>query len=150
MIKTIKKLEEYIQSVPGRFLGMEEDIVLEKPHPEKWCKKEIMGHLVDSAMNNIQRVIRVQYDPGVRIVYDQEKWVALQDYQHLDTKELVELWVLLNRQFIRILKRFPEEKLTAQIDTGKTDQELHDAAFIIEDYVDHMEHHLSQIFGSVK
>jgi predicted peroxiredoxin len=147
MIATIEKLENYIKSVPGRFLAIDGVSVENKPSPDKWSKKEVLGHLVDSAINNLQRLIRIQYEPGVKIVYDQDNWVKIQNYQELDKESVVELWYLMNQQFIRIIKSFPPEKLKLEIDTGKQDVELHTAEFLIADYLAHMEHHLEQIFG---
>ena len=149
MIAIIENLENYTNSVPGRFLAMEGTSVENKPSPEKWSKKEILGHLVDSAINNLHRLIRIQYEPGVRIVYDQDYWVKIQNYQELDKESVVELWHSLNQQFIRIIKSFPPEKLKLEIDTGKEDVKLHTAEFLITDYLTHMEHHLEQIFGSL-
>jgi hypothetical protein len=150
MVKTIEKLEEYTLSIPARFLALDESLINDKPDPHKWSKKEIFGHLIDSAINNLQRIIRVQYEPGVKIVYSQNDWVSIGDYQHLDTESLIQLWISLNRQFIRVVKRFPTEKLASEIDTGKSSNELHTAEFLITDYLAHMGHHLSQIFNQNK
>lgn len=149
MIATIEKLENYTKSIPGRFLAINGASVENKPNPEKWSKKEILGHLVDSAINNLQRLIRIQYEPGVKIVYAQDYWVKIQNYQELDIESVVELWYLMNQQFIRIIKSFPPENLKLEIDTGKNEVELHTAEFLITDYLAHMEHHLIQIFGSL-
>ena len=38
-----------------------------RPAPDKWSKKEILGHLLDSAVNNHHRFVRaqlVELDPG--------------------------------------------------------------------------------------
>ena len=148
MKKIIEKLEKYIDTIPVKFRMIGEDDINEKPGPDRWSKKEILGHLVDSAFNNLLRLIRVQYEPGVKIVYYQNEWVEIQDYQNLDTESVVQLWITLNRQFIRVIKHFPAEKLTEKIDTGKAVPELHSAEFLISDYLTHMEHHLNQIFGS--
>ena len=149
MIEIIEKLEYYLKTIPGKVLEIEDVSVNHKPGPEKWSKKEILGHLVDSAINTLQRLIRVQYEAGVKIVYDQDQWVKIQNYQYMDIKSVVELWYLMNQQFIRIVKNFPSEKLNLKIDTGKDEIELHSAEFLIDDYLAHMEHHLKQIFGSL-
>ena len=33
-----------------------------KPAPNKWSKKEILGHLIDSAQSNIRRFVIAQYE----------------------------------------------------------------------------------------
>lgn len=148
MKEILEKLERNIDAIPGKFLAMDGPSLNLRPGPDKWNKKEILGHLVDSALINIQRIIRVQYEPGVKIVYDQNRWVRIQDYQNLDTESLVMLWRALNQQFVRVIRNFPAGKLQEQIDTGKSTVEMHTAEFLISDYLTHMEHHLRQIFGS--
>ncbi len=45
-----------------------------KLFPNKWSKKEIIGHLINSATNNHQRFVRCQFETIPKIVYDQNKW----------------------------------------------------------------------------
>ena len=149
MIETIEKLEFYLKTIPGRVLKMDNASVNHKPDPEKWSKKEILGHLVDSAINNLQRLIRVQYEPGIKVVYDQDKWVKIQNYQKMDTESVVELWYFMNQQFIRIVKSFPDEMIDNKVDTGTDKKDLHTAEYLIVDYLVHLEHHLKQILGSL-
>ena len=63
-----------------------------------WTKKEILGHLIDSAAINHQRFVRAQFtDDLVFDGYVQDDWVKVQDYQNRDWRELVELWHGYNR-----------------------------------------------------
>ena len=89
----------------------------------------------------------VQYVSGVKIVYDQDQWVRIQRYQEMEVKDLVQLWIVVNQQFIHLIESFPEDMLNQSIDTGKDLMEYCTAEFLIIDYLDHMEHHLYQIFG---
>jgi len=146
MVTVIEKLEEHVKYLPGKFLALGRETIDRKTNPDKWSKKEILGHLVDSAINNLQRLIRLQYEPGVKIVYNQVEWVRIQDYQNQDAENVVQLWLSLNRQFIQVLKNFPSELLDRKIDTGKVGPELHSAEFLITDYLAHLELHLRQIF----
>ena len=57
MNNTIENLQSYTNTVPSKFLAIGESSINEKPKPNKWSKKEILGHLVDSAINNLQRII---------------------------------------------------------------------------------------------
>ena len=149
MNKIIEKLEDYVNTIPAEFRKINEYDVNLKQYPDRWSKKEILGHLIDSAFNNLQRLIRVQYQPEVKIVYSQNEWVDIQDYQNLDTDSTIQLWIVLNRQLIRIIRNFPADKLESKIDIGKTVPELHIAEFLITDYLSHMEHHFGQIFGRI-
>jgi hypothetical protein len=68
--------------------------------PEKWSKKEIIGHLCDSAFTNIRRFVVTQYKENENIVYDQNAWVKAQNYQNVPTSELINLWKALNYQIV--------------------------------------------------
>ncbi len=118
-----------------------------KPDPARWSKKEIIGHLIDSAQNNLRRFVVTQYGVNQNIVYDQNQWVALQHYQTTATADLLDLWRLLNFQIARVIENIPAERLAYTCDTGKNDPELHPLHWLIEDYLGHTQHHLRQILG---
>ncbi len=117
----------------------------DKLQPSKWSKKELLGHLIDSASNNIRRLIVGQYEQGVKIVYHQDEWVLYQNYQETDIADVKMLWKLLNHQICRVIENIPEEKLQNNCDTGKGKTELHTLSYFVEDYVLHLKYHLKQI-----
>ncbi len=117
-----------------------------KPSPDKWSKKEIIGHLIDSAQINLQRFIRCTYEEEFKLVYEQVQWVNAQHYQEADIDELLNLWQLLNRQIVRVLKNYPAERVNAECDTGKTGVSLHAVEWLAQDYVGHLQHHLAQVY----
>jgi hypothetical protein len=78
-----------------------------KVSPERWSKKEIIGHLIDSAQINLQRFVRCTFEENFKLIYAQNEWVAAQHYQDANTDELLLLWQLLNRQIIRVLINYP-------------------------------------------
>src|SRR5436190_24281172 len=80
-----------------------------KPSPAKWSKKEILGHLVDSAQNNIRRFIVSQYEERPKITYNQDKWVMISNYQDYNLPDLISLWYLLNKHICQILRSMPVE-----------------------------------------
>ena len=50
---------------------MSEEATRKRPQPGKWCPREIIGHLIDSASNNHQRFVRALFQddlvfPGLR------------------------------------------------------------------------------------
>ncbi len=112
-----------------------------KSSPEKWSKKEILGHLVDSAQNNIRRFIVAQYDERPKIVYNQDKWVAITNYQHYQLADLINLWYQLNKHICQVLTFMPTEMKKRQVQT----EELHDLGWLAEDYIKHLLHHLHQV-----
>jgi len=116
-----------------------------KPTPNKWSKKEIIGHLIDSAQINLQRFVRCTYEENFRLTYEQVEWVIAQHYQKADIHDLLDLWTLLNRQIIRVWENYPPERLTARCDNSKQEPNLQTVEWLANDYVEHLLHHLKQI-----
>jgi hypothetical protein len=115
-----------------------------KPSPAKWSKKEIIGHLIDSAQANIRRFITAQYEENPSIAYDQDKWVTINNYQHLPLQHVIQLWYLLNKQVVYILQNTSDE--TGQRTTSKTN-ETHTVEWLAEDYIKHLKHHIHQVLN---
>lgn len=118
-----------------------DDQLIFKPLPEKWSKKEIIGHLVDSAQSNIRRFIAAQYEDSPYIVYNQDKWVSINNYQQWPSEDIIHLWYLLNKQVCAIWKNTPWELAQRECRT----QELHTIEWLALDYIKHLRHHLHQV-----
>jgi hypothetical protein len=80
MKQTIIDLENIISTYTSLLYKIDEKEYLLKPAPEKWSKKEILGHLVDSAQTNIRRFVVAQYEEQPHIVYAQNAWVTAANY----------------------------------------------------------------------
>jgi hypothetical protein len=119
--------------------------ILEAKNPGKWSKKEILGHLVDSAIHNLVRFTEINYleKPYLHRPYSQIDLVNLNQYQTMDINELAQLWLSLNKQIIRIFKGVDEKSLDFQIILS--DQSVIDLKFLMTDYVEHLEYHINQI-----
>src|SRR5688500_3357849 len=98
MKKLADELEVIVEDYYPNLLSMQEEELALKESPEKWSKKEIVGHLIDSAHSNIRRFVVGQYDEEPLIIYKQDAWVKINDYQEYKTADLIQLWYLLNRQ----------------------------------------------------
>ena len=116
-----------------------------KLRDNKWSKKEAIGHLIDSAQVNVQRFVRCTYEENFKLIYAQDEWVSAAHYQHADVKEILDLWILLNRQIIRVLSNYPNSRINTLCDTGKNEVSLHTVEWLAADYVVHMKHHLTQV-----
>ena len=122
-----------------------DSVILEERKPGKWSKKEVLGHLIDSAVHNLVRFTEINYaaKPYRHRPYNQIDLVNINQYQTKDINELNELWLSLNRQIIRIMKSVDEEALDYKIILS--DESVIDLRFLMTDYVEHLEHHLNQI-----
>jgi hypothetical protein len=115
------------------------------PGPGRWSKKEILGHLIDSATNNHRRFVLalVEEQPRRLVAYDQAAWVRLANYQQLPATELLSLWTSYNRLLLHLLAQIPPEQLAAEcLSLNNNPVTL---AWLIDDYVLHLEHHVGQI-----
>jgi hypothetical protein len=144
ILEAIDRLEKLLNTAPARLYEMDETVYAPKPHPSKWSKKEIIGHLIDSAANNHQRFIRIQTEDLPSIRYDQDKWVAAGHYQSMNAVDLIKFWEAYNRHLLELIRRIPAAALQRKCMVGTVTYTL---AFVINDYVDHLEHHLKQILG---
>ncbi len=144
----MKRLEFYIQSIPEQIKNISKEELLIKPASGKWSKQEILGHLVDSALNNLKRFTEIQFLPQPYIVnaYNQNELVNVNGYQNMPLDHLLNLWKALNRQIIFVVQEIPDEKLNYAVDPQYEKHELKTLGWIIGDYVVHMEHHFKQIF----
>jgi DinB superfamily len=141
MKNIVQELETLIQKHYPAFKSMDDSKFIFKSDPSKWSKKEIIGHLIDSAESNIRRFVVTQYEENATIVYQQDKWVEICCYQKWDTKELIDLWFLLNRQICEILKNTSDEVAKRKCMTA----ELHSIKWLAVDYIKHLKHHLRQV-----
>jgi hypothetical protein len=143
VIESIKRLRQLCKNIPPLLLQIPEKEFSFKPSPAKWSKKEILGHLIDSAANNHQRFVRVQFENVPLIEYDQNKWNSFSYHQAMNGKSLIHFWQMYNEYLANIAEQIPVSMLQRECNTG--DDKNVTLEFIITDYVTHMEHHLHQI-----
>src|ERR1700683_4957111 len=80
----------------------------------RWSRKQILGHLIDSAANNHHRFVRAQFEPDFAMPsYAQESWVNANAYQDRSWEDLVALWTIYNRHLIHVMEHAPKQSLSA-------------------------------------
>jgi hypothetical protein len=110
----------------------------------KWSKKQELGHLVDSASNNHQRIVRAQLEADLSLPgYDGDRWVALHNYQSMDWKEIIERWRIMNQHLLRAASAISPQAAERQLTVGGGKPIT--LGFLVTDYVDHLLHHLRHI-----
>jgi hypothetical protein len=143
MIQYTQKLDRILLEYGLLLKQIPTEAYYAKPNPQKWSKIEILGHLVDSAQNNIRRFIVGQYEDNPYIVYEQDHWVAMNGYQAWSPDEVIGLWERLNRQVIRILSRIPDKE--GQRTCTTDDPTPRSIEWLAADYLRHLLHHLHQV-----
>ena len=136
-----------LSSVVARALphlsAISEDAAAQKPNPSKWSKKEILGHLIDSAANNHQRFIRLQLAREIGLPgYEQDNWVRLNQYQRTPWTDIIALWSAYNRHLATVIESLDDAALAHVWRSPDGNVTLE---FIATDYVRHLKHHLDQI-----
>jgi len=109
-----------------------------------WTRKQVLGHLLDSAANNhIRFVVAALNGEFTGPKYDSEGWVRMHDYANLSWSYLFEQWRTQNTIIAQVVDHIPEEALEAPCRIG--DDKPVTLRFVVEDYLDHMEEHLKDI-----
>lgn len=110
----------------------------------KWSRKQELGHLIDSASNNHLRFVNASLD-GVYEgpSYKQDASVNLHDYAGLPWTKLIDFWYSYNELLAHLVEQIPESALGVTCKVGQDAPVT--LAFLIEDYVHHMQHHLNHI-----
>lgn len=131
-----------------------EDLAQTRRGAGKWSGQEILGHLIDSALNNHQRFVRAQINAHLHTLpdgsralvldgYDQNAWVQVNQYASRPWSDLVRLWGALNRQILHVMLNVQPSNLQTPCVIGGGDPVTLEALMI--DYVGHLKHHLEQI-----
>jgi len=144
MKETAQHLKEVVAISFPLLQNLTDEEVSAKEVPSKWSKKEIIGHLIDSACNNQQKFVRTMAQPHFDFVgYAQNHWVAAQHYQAEDWSQLITFWKSYNLHLAHII---------AEVDGSLLNNTLtiegvgpFTLGFIMGDYVEHLKHHLRQI-----
>ncbi len=140
-MQSLIALQQLIDRLPARLQSLPSDKVESKPASDKWSAKEELGHLLDSAANNHQRIVRAQLEehpamPG----YDGDAWVALHQYQRRDWPSLIERWTALNRQLLAAAEAVPDSGWSRTLTIA--DSAPLTLQFVFDDYIHHMLEHL--------
>ena len=144
MTQTADRLARILATTPLRLADVSDAEASQPPSPGHWSKKEILGHLIDSASNNHQRFVRAQLAPRLDTSsYQQEGWVAAQCYATESWPDLVNLWLLYNRHLVHIIRNLPEAALSCPCAIGG--EAPVPLSEVVSSYVEHLEHHLQQI-----
>ena len=140
----VNDIRSTIEQASGSLIRMKPDEISSKDQPDQWSKKEILGHLIDSAANNHQRFVRASCNTAASFpTYDQNDWVRIQQYNKSEWARLVELWCAYNRHLSDVIERIPEDAMSSPCNIGK--EEPVTLEFVVKDYLRHLRHHVNQL-----
>lgn len=73
--------------------------------------RQIVGHMVDSASNNTHRVVHLQYRelplrfPNYATYGNNDRWIAIQNYEKEEWKNLVQLWKFSHLHYLHVIQQ---------------------------------------------
>ena len=140
---------QLLEAWESRLLALSEEIISERKNSQNRSIRQILGHLIDSASNNTHRIIHLQYRenpmsyPNYATNGNNDRWIAIQDYQHENWQNMIQLWKYINIHFIHVVSNVDRSKLENQWQSSETKLiSLHEN---IESDLPHFELHLSEI-----
>jgi hypothetical protein len=137
LLSTVKAALSALQAMP-------ESHAVTPLAPGKWSPKQVIGYLIDSAANNHQRFVRGQAGGELTLPgYDQDRWVTVQDYQDRAWQDVIGLWDAYNRHLAHVMARIPPDRREVRCTIGADAPVT--LAFLAQDYVRHLRHHLGQV-----
>ncbi len=143
-MEALKELRALINEIPPRLSKLPSSQAERKPSVSTWSPKQELGHLLDSAANNHQRIVRAQLEDKPKMPgYDGDAWVELHRYQQRNWQEMIELWRVLNQQLLAAAEAAPDPAWSRTCTIA--DSQPLTLKFVFEDYIAHMLHHLKHI-----
>ena len=112
-----RELLALIQEWETKLLSLSDDVITQRRNSQNRTIKQIVGHMVDSASNNTHRVVHLQYQQSPLIFPDyanlgnNDRWIAIQNYQEQEWNDLVQLWKYTNKHFAHVIQNIDNEKL---------------------------------------
>ena len=153
MIKEFEPVAEGIQNLievwETRLLALPNEIISGRRNSQNRSIKQIVGHMIDSASNNTHRIVHMQYQesplrfPNYATHGNNDRWIAIQNYQDEDWITMVHLWKYANRHIIHVIKNVNPSKLDNQ--WYYSDEKLISLNEGIKDYLRHLKLHLDEI-----
>jgi len=141
-----RELERVLAVSANDLASISESYASEPRASGKWTRKEILGHLIDSASNNHQRFVRGVQDGGGQYPgYDQSSCVEIQRPNEVAWPVLLGLWGNYNAYLAHVIASLPVESGGYAMQVG--DEPRVDLLWVATDYVEHLKHHLNQILG---
>ncbi len=135
-----------LETEEALLMGLSEEATALKRNSQNRSVKQLLGHLIDSASNNHQRMVRLQYSEHLTFPdyqQDNDLWIALQDYQHADWKNMVQLWKFYNLHIIQVINAVNNDKLNNDwLNFEGNKITLKD---MIEGYLSHLQMHIEEI-----
>jgi hypothetical protein len=153
MIKEFEPLSEEIITLmkewEPKLLKLPNQVITQRRNNQNRTIKQILGHMIDSASNNTHRIVHLQYQksplqfPNYAANGNNDRWIAIQNYQDEDWEDMINMWKFLNLHFVHVIKNVDASKLNHQ--WFYSEERLISLKDMIIGYLSHFKLHLSEI-----
>lgn len=144
----IKRFEKIVDSFHTQLLKIKDEITNVRLSDDKWALREIIGHLIDSASNNHQRFVRLQFDDLIDFpAYNGEKWIEVQKYIDMEWSVLVTLWYNYNCLLLHIIGN---SNVSTYANVWVKGDETIPLEQLISEYCKHLELHIEHFSARVQ
>lgn len=132
-----------------RLRQLSDEIITKRRNSQQRTIKQILGHLIDSTSNNTHRVVHLQYQkspfsfPNYATFGNNDRWIAIQDYQHEDWNNMIQLWKYSLLHFCHVIDNLNDEKLENEWISGP--EKNITLRTMILDFPRHLKLHLTEI-----
>lgn len=138
----VKEWEPILTTLP-------ENVISQRRNSQNRTIKQITGHLIDSASNNTHRIIHLQnlesplVFPNYASFGNNDKWIAIQNYQNENWLNLVQLMKYSYLHLCHVIKNINPDKLKNEWIAGPERRiSLNE---MVVDFQKHLRLHLSEI-----
>jgi hypothetical protein len=144
-----KEILDLISTWEPKLLTLSNEIISVSQNNQHRTIKQILGHMIDSASNNLHRIVHLHYQKSPLIFPDyahfgnNDKWIAIQNYQEEDWQNLVQLWKYINLHITHVIRNIDSAKLD-NIWIAATQEKI-TLQLMVTDYPRHFKLHLNEI-----
>ena len=144
-----KGITSLIDSWEDKLLSLPANVITERRNSQNRTIKQILGHLIDSASNNTHRIVHLQYQdspmefPNYATKGNNDRWIAIQNYQEEKWSDLIQLWKYSNLHFVHVISNIDSSKLD-NIWISALDQKI-SLQEMVHYYLKHLKLHIGDI-----
>ena len=135
-------------------ISLNADVISKRRNSQNRTIKQIVGHIIDSASNNTHRIVHLQYQPSpfnfpnYATFGNNDRWIAIQDYQNEDWETMIHLWKYSLLHIIHVMKNVNSDKMNNEWISGPGKKVTLETMII--DFPRHLKLHLSEINELIK
>jgi hypothetical protein len=145
----ISEISSILDEWQPRLIVLTTEIITGRRNSQNRTIKQILGHTIDSTSNNIHRIVHLQNQPSPLIFPNyatfgnNDRWIAIQDYQNEEWLNLIQLWKYSLLHLCHVIRNVDDSKLKNQWIAGPGKQITLEE--IINDFTRHLRLHMSEI-----